>query len=234
MTGNAINPPIQYMARITTMYRDTPRLIIDGSTNASSTISFSDAQAVIDVTGKAQDVLRRIKVRVPLLDFKTENLPLGAIHSQADVCKRFTASPVMYGDDCTGVLWASGGSVPAVSSYSTSCDPSLNSNCPTNTGGGGTAQYWFTKTFQNMTTNNTADILSCIWSWGDGTPDATTSCNRGDIITHQFARRLDPAGNPICYQATVSLTIVLRNGSSSTKASTYTIPFSRAASPYCP
>lgn len=84
-----------YVARISGLYRDPRGLIIDGSSGGSSSW-FRDAQAVIDVTGKAQDVLRRVKVRVPLHDMGGNNIPLGAIHSSASVCKRFTASATMY------------------------------------------------------------------------------------------------------------------------------------------
>lgn len=95
MSGSAMTP-LRYMARINTMYRDSPKVVIDGRTNTGSNAFFSDAQASIDVTGKAQDTLRRVKVRVPLKDFTTENLPLGGIQSQSAVCKRFTAYPGRY------------------------------------------------------------------------------------------------------------------------------------------
>lgn len=88
-----------YYARITTLYRDSPRIMIDG-TNAGSAISFSDAQAIIDVTGKAQDVLRRIQVTVPLQQSSTL-IPEGAIQSVADVCKRFSTYNGYYKTECT-------------------------------------------------------------------------------------------------------------------------------------
>lgn len=95
MSGTALSP-MRYMARINTMYRDSPKVVIDGRTNTGSNAFFTDAQASIDVTGKAQDTLRRVKVRVPLKDFTTENLPLGGIQSQSAVCKRFTTYPGRY------------------------------------------------------------------------------------------------------------------------------------------
>ena len=84
-----------YVARIVGLYREPRGLIVDGKSGATNSW-FGDAQAIIDVTGKAQDVLRRVKVRVPLHDMGGENVPLGGIYSSSTVCKRFTASPAMY------------------------------------------------------------------------------------------------------------------------------------------
>lgn len=56
------------------------------------------SQVEVDVTGKAQDVLRRIKVRVPLVGGGSRTDSLGfsdyALHSQDSICKRFISSPV--------------------------------------------------------------------------------------------------------------------------------------------
>lgn len=99
VSGSA-KTPLNYTARITTLYRDTPRLVVDGRTASGTNAWFKNAQASIDVTGKAQDVLRRVKVRVPLGDFGTDNLPNGGVHSVSDVCKRFTTYPGRYISEC--------------------------------------------------------------------------------------------------------------------------------------
>ncbi len=77
-----------YYMRIVTLYRDAPDIIISGK-HAGSAVQFKDAQAVVDVTGKAVDTLRRIQVRVPLQLRDTSLIPEGAVQSAADVCKRF-------------------------------------------------------------------------------------------------------------------------------------------------
>lgn len=51
---------------------------------------FIDTQAVIDVTGKAQDVLRRIQVRYPL--YSNVSLPSEALEAK-DICKRMAVAP---------------------------------------------------------------------------------------------------------------------------------------------
>jgi hypothetical protein len=50
------------------------------------------AQALVDVTGRANEVLRRIRVRVPLYG-SSEGTPNYAISSNAGICKRFNVTP---------------------------------------------------------------------------------------------------------------------------------------------
>lgn len=78
----------QYLFHIVSIY-DASDITLSP---ADSGISFINTQAVIDVTGKAQDVLRRIQVRYPLQ--KNESLPNDAIEVQ-DVCKRIAVSPTV-------------------------------------------------------------------------------------------------------------------------------------------
>ncbi len=98
LTINA--PASHYFARITTLYRDAPYLSIDGKSTASAEIWFKGVQANIDVTARAGDVLRRIKVRMPLHEHGAENLPLGGIQSRSAVCKRFTVYSGYFNSDC--------------------------------------------------------------------------------------------------------------------------------------
>lgn len=73
-----------YYMRVTTLYRTNSQLIITSVGKA-----FSGAQATIDATGKAQDVLRRVLVAVDLTDANAYKVPSGAIISEDSVCKRF-------------------------------------------------------------------------------------------------------------------------------------------------
>jgi len=72
--------------------------VVDG-TNASGGISFKDAQAIIDATGKAQDVLRRVQVTVPLQQYSSV-IPEGAVQSTASVCKQFSTYSGYYQSNC--------------------------------------------------------------------------------------------------------------------------------------
>ncbi len=96
-----------YYMRITTLYRTNSQLTITAGGKA-----FSGAQATIDATGKAQDVLRRVLVAVDLTDANSYNVPGAAIVSQDSVCKRFgvtNSSFNVYDDVSIGA--GSGGNV---------------------------------------------------------------------------------------------------------------------------
>lgn len=88
---NDINghPDEMYLLRIVNYY-DTTDLSINDARDGISQALFEDGQAVIDVTGKAKNVLKRIQVRVPLKP--TADTPEFAIESQS-MCKRFSGWP---------------------------------------------------------------------------------------------------------------------------------------------
>jgi Mg-chelatase subunit ChlD len=54
-----------------------------------TTVELKNAQVLVDATGKAQDVLRRIQVRLPLA--QAAKTPDYAVESASSVCKRFEA-----------------------------------------------------------------------------------------------------------------------------------------------
>jgi Tfp pilus assembly protein PilX len=75
-----------YYARISGIYRDGTATICANACDGS--VSFKD-YATIDVTGKAQDVLRRIKVSVNLAGGNQNSKAGAAIMSGDSICKRF-------------------------------------------------------------------------------------------------------------------------------------------------
>jgi Tfp pilus assembly protein PilX len=89
-----------YYARISTLYQDTARLVIDGKNSIGNSAYFANAQAIVDVTGKAQDVLRRVQVTVPLQARDSTLIPQAAAQSTADVCKQFSTYPGYYNTAC--------------------------------------------------------------------------------------------------------------------------------------
>ena len=84
-----------YYARISSIYRDVPKIEIDGSSTSTpyDNMYFAGSQVIIDSTARAQDVLRRVKVTYPLVGEKNSKLPPAAIESAKSVCKRFLAIP---------------------------------------------------------------------------------------------------------------------------------------------
>jgi hypothetical protein len=81
-----------YIARIKSIYREN-KVEISGSDSAGST-SFVGTQAEIDSTGKANDVLRRIKVRIPLIATNNQLFPEYALQSVDTICKKLLLSNI--------------------------------------------------------------------------------------------------------------------------------------------
>ncbi len=78
----------QYYLRAMSLYENVA-LTITGSI-ATGPATFSGGQTVIDVTGKAQDVLRRVQARVTPKVGGTTQLPDYALESTNSICKRFS------------------------------------------------------------------------------------------------------------------------------------------------
>jgi len=89
-----------YYARFSSMYYDIDSVTVRGQLSTSGTAAFK-GQTLIDSTGKAQDVLRRIQVQVPVEGSLESALPNSAIHSTADFCKRFVVGSGYYRSECS-------------------------------------------------------------------------------------------------------------------------------------
>jgi len=81
MAGAAAGP---YLFHIVSIY-DQSDITITAVDGTGNTLKFKDSQAIIDATGKAQDVLRRIQVTYPLQSHVA--LPSDALEA-TDICKR--------------------------------------------------------------------------------------------------------------------------------------------------
>lgn len=93
----------KYYLRLSSIYLDIPRVQVTGKLNDAWVIpQFAfKGQTRIDVTGKAQDVLRRVQAQVSLQDFGGYLAPNTTAHSSGSVCKRFIVAPNFYEDQCT-------------------------------------------------------------------------------------------------------------------------------------
>ncbi|MCW1907953.1 MAG: pilus assembly PilX N-terminal domain-containing protein [Candidatus Saccharibacteria bacterium] len=87
MTITGLSPTPAYAVRFRTIYGSSD-LTITVNGGAANIIG---AQAIIDVTGKAQDVLRRIQVRVPLTQAASD-APAYALFGGDGICKRYGIS----------------------------------------------------------------------------------------------------------------------------------------------
>ena len=81
-----------YYMRVTTLYKTDSNLTI----SANGGVTFSGSQVIIDSTGKAQDVLRRIEVAVDLTDANAYIVPSGALIAENSVCKQFGVAPGIF------------------------------------------------------------------------------------------------------------------------------------------
>jgi Tfp pilus assembly protein PilX len=88
LTINFAAPQSQYYMRISSVYKDVSLQVVASS--GATPVSLQGAQGLIDATGKAEDVLRRIQVRVPLINSSTNLLSDYAIQSGEAICKRFS------------------------------------------------------------------------------------------------------------------------------------------------
>lgn len=87
-------------------YYDDSTVTVTGNSNIpptpAQTVSFLNAQAKVDVTGKARNVLKRLQVRVPLSPSYT--LPDYAIEAQ-NICKRLETGPTVPDINPTGTKY---------------------------------------------------------------------------------------------------------------------------------
>lgn len=94
----------EFYMRVKSVYKSGP-LQIDGRTTAGTAVQFSDSQIVIDVTGKAEDVLRRLQVRVPArLSGSQNQVPDNALESNDSICKRFSVMDNYYTSNVPGTI----------------------------------------------------------------------------------------------------------------------------------
>lgn len=80
----------QYYMRVSSVYLDHS-LKITATETGNVPSALYGAQIVVDATGKAQDVLRRIQVHMPITGSGSYNqLPDNALESRDSVCKRYS------------------------------------------------------------------------------------------------------------------------------------------------
>jgi Tfp pilus assembly protein PilX len=96
-------PQSQYYMRVSSIYKDVS-LQVSATDGSGTAVRLQGAQAVVDVTGKAQDVLRRIQVRVPLIGSSSNQLSDYAIQSGEAICKRFSAMDGFFNNEADDVV----------------------------------------------------------------------------------------------------------------------------------
>ena len=80
-----------FFVRVKPIYSDAELTLT--ANQSSGLVPFSNDQALIDSTGKSQDVLRRIQVRVPITTLDNSPFPDNAVQSTNSICKQFFFLP---------------------------------------------------------------------------------------------------------------------------------------------
>lgn len=91
-----------YHVRVSSLYRYVS-LNVCAADTSNACMEVTGSQVVIDSTGRAQDVLRRIQVRVPLKSDSTNQLSDYAIQSADSICKRYSIMSGLLTRDSLGV-----------------------------------------------------------------------------------------------------------------------------------
>ena len=89
--GGAWPAGSDYFVRMSVIYQDTDSLTLVG-TDAAGVAQFAGGQAVIDVTGKAQDELRRVQARIPLTEAASP-IPNFGLQTTDNLCKQLAVAP---------------------------------------------------------------------------------------------------------------------------------------------
>lgn len=179
--------------------------------NGTNKVNLSGGQAEIDVTGKASDVLRRIKVRVPIDggasigDFDGL-FPDAAISTTEDLCKQLILAGTQLEDKCDplndGQL--SSVTIPPPTNPPPNPNPNPNGNADIGLCDGSANQprfcgnsndpqllWGWSQGYANWAQNPASEVDRCVWSWGDGHTTVLSGgakgCNYDDQMVHDYS-----------------------------------------------
>ncbi len=239
----------EYVLRLISVYNHAT-VSVTARDTAGNDVKFEDAQVEIDSTGKASDVVRRLKVNIPHTDNKWANklYPEFTVESMNGLCKRLVVvpgSPVVVQkpidldplnpmcDLPSSILPGgapSGGSAPTLGDAALAQNPNLP---PT-----GAEYEW-----QGAVRNNSDParigaggrfLVSCTYKWRDGSVTTTQTfpgnhpnCQNGTTIVHKFPEYKvlieKTGGRDGCYRYNTTITNVFNNGAPTTTSPIYVI-----------
>ena len=179
-----------------------------------------ESQAVVDVTGRSADVIRRINVRVPMgKGYKYRNLsgnnliPKGAIETTEDICKWLKRTNTQVENVCTGGDTVQLSSV--MNGGSVWGDANVEDAPPSGTYTTNPANYYaYSFNVYNRSSVSPGTLESCTWDWGDGVvqvlDDSHPWCQNDAMAGHSYpdTRGLinRTYGTEGCYKYTLKLT----------------------------
>lgn len=210
----------KYFLHLKPLYQKT-NFKINGDVTGTGKVRLTGAQAVIDVTGRAADVLRRIRVVHPIADAEITRrlssfLPEGALETTEEICKlweyRGSETPI---NGCTGSsvnfsasTTGGGGSGGSGANGNASIGGCEGSNPPPECGSSGSGlgsgvdpnapDFQWVPAFRNNSNNPAGSVLNCTWDWGDGTSTNYTAsdpaCTYGQWVNHDYNPPVDSKG----------------------------------------
>jgi hypothetical protein len=236
-----------YYARIVPFY-DSADVAITATGSGGAQLDLASAQTLIDATGKANDVLKRIQERVCTSDYCSNNSPVAALVGTGGVCKDFTTRPgISTGTGITGCTPATG-TAPAPTPPNPSPTPNPNGNanysgCPAGSNtvdcpaptlqtGPGAERTFYVAYLENTSDNGGVPVVSCSWDWGSwgGYSNVTTNtaCQPGEFAEICYGSNpADDYEDPPYYSGnyTITLTVHLANGATATHTSVNYEPY---------
>lgn len=196
---------------------------ISGLDASGAPVTLKDSQAEIDVTGKAADVLRRIKVRVPIRGGSTTGsfsgiFPDAAISTTESICKQwtYTTPTVAPVDHCPPPPPDEVGGTPT--GGSSNDGTAVIGTWPPAPPSGNAPAFNFQFTFPNHSQNEMDLVTGCTWDFGDSTIKSDgivwlppNKCRYKDNISHTYidtsSEIISSNGNKGCRRYTVTLTM---------------------------
>lgn len=87
-----------YYLRVTSLYQPSTIQIVgyNGQVSPMNNLNLTGTQILIDVTGKAQDILRRVQIMLPLTSTAAAGTFDSAIQTTQSLCKEFQTTPYGY------------------------------------------------------------------------------------------------------------------------------------------
>ena len=220
----------QYFLVVKPLYKDTS-FSVSAFDNSNKVLNLLNAQVEIDATGKAADVLKRVRVRVPTktnlyfqeLYGKGGLIPDATLSTTKSICKLWSFNGTAASDGCIstptppGGGGGGGGNGDSGFSQNTCATNPSDPDCSS-----GTWEGWpFTseneisrldRTVNNRSTNPPGIVAGCTWDWGDGTTTSNEACESGNSTDHTYPPVPANSWWTQCKYYTATLTIYFNNG----------------------
>jgi hypothetical protein len=213
----------EYYIRVSAIYESTSKVVLTGKdADTGSRSRFSQGQFVIDSTGKAQDQIKRIQVRVPYAP-SSGSTPNYALQSTDTICKLLSVTSSSVVNKCDPGWLTVTSPVPSTLENDPSnivLEGAIDQGSGDSDGTTCTVNCVFWSRNFHITVAPAATITSCTWDWDDGTSknESPSNCTVGSTETHSFPKILT------CTRYNVTLTFHTSAGDKTTQSQLITEP----------